>query len=531
LLLVTTLMVGVLVGIAIDRRDRPVAAQAQAQQTAGVTRTGADASRPPVAQVPQARAVGDEAVYQELTKQYDQFQVIDKTFELVAKAVSPAVVHIVARKAGHVRDEEATASYFEETGSGVIVRPEHGRGLYVLTNNHVIDGATTADIHIVLQDGRDLHPQRTWSDLKADIAVLRLNRDDLPAARLGDSDDARVGSWVLALGSPFGLTHSVSHGIISARSRHEEELQDDGVENQDFLQTDAAINPGNSGGPLVNLKGEVIGINTAIASNGGGSEGVGFSIPINLARWIMTQLVATGKVSRGAMGIDLHSDLKHEKAIALGLDRPRGAWVLAVRQPSPASEAGIVDGDVIIRFNGVQVTDLNHLINMVSMTPIGKTAEVVLWRNRKELVTRVRIADQESLLALAPAPGPSERPLPSGLLRRSPRPPAPGGADASALSSSAMGLDLATLDAAFARRLGLVESLRGVAVVKVDPTSPLLAYCKPHDVIGSIDGQAVRTAEEAVRVLSRHTSHSSLELGFHRLVNGAMQWRTVRVPR
>ena len=150
--------------------------------------------------------------------------------------------------------------------------------------------------------------------------MLNLGRDDLPAARLGDSDEATVGTWVLALGSPFGLTHSVSQGIISARGRHMDELQD--VEYQDFLQTDAAINPGNSGGPLVNMKGEVIGINNSIASNGGGNEGVGFSIPINLARWIMGQLVTRGRVSRGALGVILHPEFRIEDALALGLDRP-----------------------------------------------------------------------------------------------------------------------------------------------------------------------------------------------------------------
>src|SRR5262249_26268803 len=150
-------------------------------------------------------------------------------------------------------------------------------------------------------------------------AVMRLSRNDLPVARLGNSDNVAVGHWVLALGSPFGLTHSVSQGIISARGRHEQELEDVGVENQDFLQTDAAINPGNSGGPLVNRKGKVIGINTAMASNGGGSEGVGFSIPINLAKWIMAQLITAGKVSRGAMGVNLQ-DLSPQNAAELGLD-------------------------------------------------------------------------------------------------------------------------------------------------------------------------------------------------------------------
>src|SRR5262249_37431990 len=156
-------------------------------------------------------------------------------------------------------------------------------------------------------------------------------------------------------GSPFGLTHSVSQGIISARGRHVEELQD--VENQDFLQTDAAINPGNSGDPLVNLRGEVIGINNSIASNVGGDGGVGFSIPINLARWIMNQLILNGRVSRGALGIDLPPVFRPEDAVALGLERPQGAWIDRVHPGSPAARGGLHSGDLIVKFNGVEIND------------------------------------------------------------------------------------------------------------------------------------------------------------------------------
>ena len=252
---------------------------------------------------------------------------------LVAKAVAPTVAHIVAQKT--IRAEEGRRERkFEETGSGVIVRSERLPGLYILTNHHVVENAKPSRIRIFLRDGRSLLPVRIWSDEKADIAVLKLDRDDLPAARMGNSDEAPVGTWVMALGSPFGLTHSVSQGIISARGRHMEELQD--VENQDFLQTDAAINPGNSGGPLVNMKGEVIGINNSIASNGGGNEGVGFSIPINLARWIMNELIANGRVSRGALGVVLQTEFRPEDAIKLGMERPRGAGsTRSSRRPRP----------------------------------------------------------------------------------------------------------------------------------------------------------------------------------------------------
>ena len=303
----------------------------------------------------------------------------------MARAVAPAVAHLVAKKSG--KREDGTQTRYDETGSGVIVRLGAGKSLYVLTNNHVVAGTPAADINICLQDGRLLHPERIWTDPKADVAVLKLGRDDLPTARLGDSDQVSAGTWVLAIGSPFGLTHSVSHGIVSARGRHEKELEDEGVENQDFLQTDAAINPGNSGGPLVNMKGEVIGVNTAIATSHTGSEGVGFSIPINLAKWVALQLVAGGKVARGAMGVDL-DDLKADRATTLGLKCPKGAQILFVHPSSPADRAGMKSGDVVLKFNGTTVVDLNHLINLVAMAPIGRPASVIVWARGRNRLAR-----------------------------------------------------------------------------------------------------------------------------------------------
>ena len=353
----------------------------------------------------------EEDAYRELARGYDRFQAVDRTFEMVAKVVSPAVVHITARKEGPREDGELAR--YEETGSGVIVRPDGGAASFVLTNNHVVEGALAPDIAIRLHDGQTLWPEAVWCDPKADIAVMKVPRDRLPAARLGNSDDARVGSWVLALGSPFGLTHSVSQGIISARGRFEPDLEMEGVEHQEFLQTDAAINPGNSGGPLVNMKGEVVGINTAIASNGGGSEGVGFSIPINLARWAMTQLIAGGKVSRGAIGVNLQT-LSPAKAAELGLDRPRGARIVAVHETSPAAKANLVVGDVILRFGGVEVLDENHLINLVAMAPIGQSADLVVWHDRKAITARVTVADRDAILARSAPESSSRRPEGSG---------------------------------------------------------------------------------------------------------------------
>jgi serine protease Do len=512
-------------GVALDRGGSRMSAQTTAS-AARAEPTAATPAVPAVAHDPRAKPISDDDLYHRLDEQYEQFRQINQTFEMVARAVAPSVVHIVAHKTSRGEDG-ARPRHFEETGSGVIVRGDRTKTLYVLTNNHVVEGTQPAKINIVLHDGRSLHPDRYWLDKAADIAVLNLTRDDLPAARLGNSDEASVGTWVLALGSPFGLTHSVSQGIISARGRHMEELQD--VENQDFLQTDAAINPGNSGGPLVNMRGEVIGINNSIASSGGGNEGVGFSIPINLARWIMKQLVAQGRVSRGALGIDLHREFPPEDALTLGLERPRGAWVDRVHPGSPAAAGGLKGGDVVVRFNGVEIFDLNHLINMVSMAPIGQAAEVVVWRGGKLDALRITVGERERTIAAAVAAPAADRRPSGGLLRREDR-PGPS-------SSFALGLELITMDAAAARRIGLPESLRGALVLHVLPESPVASVLQPNDVISSIDGRSVASAEQANEALSAFTSRLTegqpLVLGFDRYSrsSGSIERRSIRVPR
>jgi serine protease Do len=508
---------GILLGALLGRGGPTALAQIAASDRAGAQSHDRATT---AAQKGSIQRRSDDDNYAVLARQYEQFRSINRTFELVAKTVSPAVVHIVAAKFTP-GDRNRRARRFDETGSGVIVRSNRGTGLYVLTNHHVIDGADLPRIHVRLQDGRTISPVKTWNDSKADIAVLKLDRDDLPAARLGNSDDAPVGTWVLALGSPFGLTHSVSQGIISARSRHMDELQD--VENQDFLQTDAAINPGNSGGPLVNMKGEVVGINNSIASNGGGNEGVGFSIPINLARWIMDELIVHGRVKRGALGVDLKPDFGQEAAVALGMERPRGALIAKVYPDSPADRAGIRDGDVILRFGGIEIVDLNHLINSVSMAAQGQPAEVVVWRDRREIAMHVTVGDRESTLLPSEPRFPAEAARDSsGLVRRPDQP------DRS--STYALGMELTTLDAQLAERIDLPASWRGAVVLTVDPESPLSAVVRPHDVISAIDNQAIQSAEQAVRILKQRADHGSSIISLDRMVQGNNERQTIRVP-
>jgi serine protease Do len=514
ILVASALAVGLAAGFSLGRGG-PVALAQVGIPAQGERLTGApDQALGKTAQV----RTDDVAVYDQLSREYERFQHVNRMFELVAKVVSPTVVHIVTSKSQRTRK-------FEETGSGVIVRSDKNSGLYVLTNHHVVEGGKAGKIRIFLHDGRALTPERIWSDAKADVAVLKLDRDDLPAARMGNSDTTAVGSWVLALGSPFGLMHSVSQGIISARGRHMEELQD--VENQDFLQTDAAINPGNSGGPLVNMKGEVIGINNSIASNGGGNEGVGFSIPINLARWIMNDLIVHGHVTRGALGVELQLNFRQEDAVNLGLDRPRGAWIKQVVADSPAAQGGLVDGDVILQFAGVEIHDLNHLINTVSMTAVGVPVDVVIWRERREVRLKITVGDRERTLADAPDV-PLQPKLPdrqgdtAGLLRRPNRP--------ESTSSFAMGMELVTLNPQLALRYHLPETMHGALIVSIDPESPLSQAAHLNDVISKINEQSIQTAEDVARLMTERNEHDQLVLSLYRPARNGIEPYTLRVP-
>jgi S1-C subfamily serine protease len=274
----------------------------------------------------------------------------------------------------------------------VLVTAEDGRGTVVLTNNHVVTGATAAQISINLSDGRLLRPTQVIADPETDVAVLRVDGANLPLVTLGDSDRVRVGQWVLAVGSPFGLSQSVTHGIISARERGSVSLGNT-IRIKDFLQTDAAINPGSSGGPLVNLDGEVIGINTAIASQSGANSGVAFAVPINLVRRVARQLEERGTVSRGYLGLQLAQSFEPADAVKLGLDRARGARVDSVYPGTPAEQAGLKVNDVVLQVDGLAVRNDNHLINLISMLPAGQRVKLQVWRERRTQVLDAVVGD------------------------------------------------------------------------------------------------------------------------------------------
>jgi serine protease Do len=273
-------------------------------------------------------------------------------------------------------------------GSGVII----DRSGIVLTNNHVVQGAD--EVTVTLSDGREFKGTDIKTDPTTDLAVVRLQgAKDLPAARLGNSDDMEIGDWVLAIGCPFELDHTFSAGIISSKGR---EL-DDGNHAR-FLQTDAAINPGNSGGPLVNIDGEVIGINTAIASNSGGYQGIGFSIPINTAKWVTKQLTENGKVSRSYLGVQLE-EISSDLAAKLGVHANEGVLVADVMQNAPAAAAGVKEGDVITTFAGTAVHTPHDLRDLVESAAVGSKQTLGIEREGKHLSLDVTLKSLPDNLA------------------------------------------------------------------------------------------------------------------------------------
>jgi S1-C subfamily serine protease len=317
---------------------------------------------------------------------------LGERFERVARKVSPAVVAVEAVKPA-TPSTNGKAKPVEESGSGVLIRPAGGGDVLVLTNNHVVANAPARQITVSLADGRLLKPTQVWMDPESDVALLRLEgTDNATTAVLGDSDNTRVGQWVLAIGSPFGLNQTVTHGIISARERGQVSLGST-IRIKDFLQTDAAINPGSSGGPLVNLDGEVIGINTAIASHNGSNSGVAFSIPINLVKRVMRQLLEKGSVARGYLGMQLAQAFEPADALKLGLDRAQGALVETVYVGTPAAGAGLKPGDVVLQVDGTPIRNENHMINLISGLHAGQRVRLEVWRDRKTIVLEAVVGD------------------------------------------------------------------------------------------------------------------------------------------
>jgi serine protease Do len=408
-------------------------------------------------------------------------------FASVLKPALPAVVNIHTSKV--VKQRQSQLPFFNDPmfrqffgdqlgneppraerehslGSGVIVTPDGT----ILTNNHVIDGAT--DIKVDLSDKREFQAKLVGIDAKTDIAVLKINAADLPTLPIGDSSKLHVGDVVFAIGEPYGLTSTATMGIVSATGRGALGIED----YEDFIQTDAAINPGNSGGAMIDLHGDLIGINTAIlAESGGGNQGIGFAIPINMARAVMDQIVSHGKVVRGYLGL-YPQDVTPALAKQFGLAQPSGALVGEVEPDTPAARAGLKRGDVIVAMNGQAVASANDLRLRVSETAPGTTIKLQISRDGKT---------QDVSVALGELPEKTEK----------------AGSEENG-SSGLEGVDVQPLTPDIAEQLQLPAGTRGVVVWSVDPASPAAASLQKGDVIQEVNHKPVASIEQFKQAVS-----------------------------
>jgi serine protease Do len=416
-----------------------------------------------------------------------QLQQLSQTFREVAKAVSPAVVYVSTEQTTQVPEQfqqffngnnDLFRRFFgmpdqtpnqreykqQALGSGFIVKSDG----YILTNNHVVEHADK--IRVTLPDKREFDAKVVGADPKSDVALIKIDAKDLPVAPLGDSSQSAVGDWVLAIGTPFGLSQTVTAGIISAEGRANIGI----VDYEDFIQTDAAINPGNSGGPLVNLNGEVIGMNTAIFSQSGGYQGIGFAIPINMAENVMESLMTHGKVTRGWLGVMIQP-VTPEIAQSFGLKETNGALVGDVVKDGPADKAGIKRGDVIVALNGQSVDTPNTLRNLVAQAELKKTVSVGLMRNGKAETVEVTIGEQPA-----------------------------GDQTTAAVSENAdkFGLTVQELTPQLADRLGYADE-QGVVIADVKSGSPAEEIgLRQGDLIKEINRQPIESLSEYQKAMS-----------------------------
>jgi serine protease Do len=417
------------------------------------------------------------------------------SFRDVVKNVLPAVVSIEARQVGKPKQArqrlplddkqlpEEFRRFFEQFpqqqqegptplgfGSGFLVDP---KGV-ILTNYHVVDGADQVEVQ--LRDGRKFLSKDVKSDAKTDLAIVRIDTKGatLPHLELGESDAMEIGDRVLAIGAPFGLTGTVTAGIVSAKGRSLHVNQ-----YEDFIQTDAAINPGNSGGPLVNLEGKVIGINSAIKSRSGGFQGVGMAISSHLIKNVMDQLMRDGVVHRGYLGVQIKDIDNADVAAKLGLKDTHGALVTQVFEKTPAGKAGLKDGDVIVSLNQRQVKDGRDLQSVVAGLPLGKPVEVSVVRDGKEQALQVTIEEQPQSYGLTRVPAARDS----------------NGESKDGVSLEKLGVEVNDLTPALADRFGFKEGVKGVVITEVEPSGlAAQAGLRTGMLITKVDRQPVTTA-------------------------------------
>jgi serine protease Do len=429
------------------------------------------------------------------------------SFAPVIKQAAPCVVYIYSTRIVHLRpyrnpllndpffrqffgDQSQAANPLrtrrqESLGSGVVVSPDG----YILTANHVVDGADEIKVKVTSANGdKEYSAKIIGTDPPTDVAVLKINARDLPAITLGDSDQLEVGDIVLAIGDPFGLERTVTMGIVSALGRSGFRFggQGDNQRNyQDFIQTDAAINPGNSGGALVDTEGRLVGINTGIIPNdNGGNQGIGFAVPVNLARHVMDRLIQGGKVARGYLGIAFLRDLTPGLAEAFGLTDQNGVLVGDVMQGTPAQTAGIKSGDVIVEFTGKKVVDVASFMLMVSECSPGTEATVKVIRDGQPKTLNVKLTelpDQAGQNGSSPSHG-----------------------SASSIPDTLDGVTVGDLGSQARQELKVPDSVQGALVMEVGPDSNSAdAGLQQGDVIVEINRQPVNNAKEAVRLCTQ----------------------------
>ena len=425
-----------------------------------------------------------------------------RAFSEIVRAVSPAIVNIsttkVVRREAQPFFEDPFFDFFSpfhefgspkkfkerSLGSGVIVSADG----YIVTNNHVVEKAD--EIKVTLIDKKTFKGRIVGADPKTDIAIIKIEAAGLPTLTWGDSDKLQVGEFVLAIGSPYGLSNTVTMGIISAVGRANVGIAD----YEDFIQTDAAINPGNSGGPLVNIKGELIGINTAIFSRTGGYQGIGFAVPSNMVRLVIDQLLQKGKVTRGWIGVTIQ-ELTPELAQEFGLKKTKGALVSDIAKDSPAAKAGLLRGDVILEFNGKEIKDVSSLRNMVAQSKAGSEITLKILRAGKEFTVKALITELPRDVAEV---------VPEQL---------PDNLELKALT----GLTVMDLSKEIIRQLGFNKDEKGVVVVKVEAGSPADdAEIKKGDVIKEINKKAVNSSEDFNRIATNIKTNDSVLLFINR---------------
>ncbi|HEX5530198.1 MAG TPA: DegQ family serine endoprotease [Methylomirabilota bacterium] len=413
----------------------------------------------------------------------------------LTRALKPAVVNISTKRVENgttkspFGNDDPFQQFFKQfgqpqrrtvrsMGSGFVINPAG----YIVTNNHVVDGAS--EISVKIDDGREMPGKVVGRDPRTDLALLKVEATGLPVIPLGDSSELRVGEPVMAIGNPFGLERTVTTGIVSATGRVIGQGPYD-----DFIQTDASINPGNSGGPLINSRGQAIGINAAIFSQNGGSVGIGFAIPINQAKSVVTQLAATGKVTRGWLGVMIQP-LTPELAKGFKVPADGGALVASVQDNSPAARAGIKAGDVITEYDGHKLARTADLSKLVAATAVGREVPLTIVREGQTMTLQAQVAQMAEADQPMVAQGDEGK--------------------------EPLGLAVETVTPEVSRELGLGDA-HGVVVRGVRDSSPAeKAGIRPGDVITEIDHQRVANAADMKRVLAKHAKGAPVVVLLHR---------------